>query len=107
LPAVWSFTSVVRTIGAGSLAQVIDMTSNNTTVQGGEQIFSFFSDAGTNTYDLGEVRDLGTGVISGDGSNATPGFPNGPDVLVIVANSVTSTATILSGVRISWTEAQA
>jgi hypothetical protein len=107
LPAVWAFTSVVSTIGAGSLAQVIDMTSNNTTVQGGEQIFSFFADAGTNTYELGDVRDLGTGILSGDGSNATPGFPNGPDVLVIVANSVTSTATVLSGVRVSWTEAQA
>lgn len=107
LPSTWAFTSVVATIGSGSLAQIIDMTSNNTTYTGGEQIFSFFADAGTNTYELDNVRDLGTGVISGDGSNATPGFPNGPDVLLIVANSVTSTATVLQGVRVSWTEAQA
>jgi len=107
LPTVWGFTSVVSLIGAGSLAQVIDMTSNNTTYTGGEQIFSFFADAGTNTYELDEVRDLGNTAIGGDGSNSTPGFPNGPDVLLIVANSVTSTNTTLRGVRISWTEAQA
>jgi len=107
LPVTWSFTSVVSTIGAGSLAQVIDMTSNNTTYSGGEQIFSFFADAGTNTYELDDVRDLGNVSIGGDGSNITPGFPNGPDVLLIVANSVTSTNTTLRGIRLSWTEAQA
>lgn len=98
---------MVSTIGAGSLAQVIDMTSNNTTYSGGEQIFSFFADAGTNTYELDEVRDLGNVAIGGDGSNITPGFPNGPDVLLIVANSVTSINTTLRGIRLSWTEAQA
>lgn len=107
LPSTWSFTSVVSTIGAGSLAQVIDMTSNNTTFTGGEQIFSFFADSGTNTYELGDVRDLGNVAIGGDGSNITPGFPNGPDVLLIVANSVSSAATTLRGIRLSWTEAQA
>jgi hypothetical protein len=107
IPDTWSFTSVLSSIGAGSLAQVIDHTSNNTTIQGGEQIFSFFADTGVQTYELDEVRDLGNGMLGGDGSNTTPGFPNGPDVLVLVANSVTTSNTILRGLRVSWTEAQA
>ena len=107
IPDTWGFTSVLTSIGSGSLAQVIDMTSNNTTIQGGEQIFSFFADSGVQTYELNEVRDLGNGMLGGDGSSTTPGFPNGPDVLVIIANSVTTSATILRGLRLSWTEAQA
>jgi hypothetical protein len=107
LPTTWGVTSVVSVIGSASLAQIIDHTSNNTTIQGGEQIFSFFADAGTNTYNLNEVRDLGNSILGGDGSNRTPGYPVGPDVLVIMANSVTSTTTNLRGLRISWTEAQA
>ncbi len=107
LPTTWGVTSVVSVIGSASLAQIIDHTSNTTTLQGGEQIFSFFADSGTNTYDLNEVRDLGNSVLGGDGSNRTPGYPVGPDVLVIVANSVSSAATTLRGLRISWTEAQA
>jgi hypothetical protein len=107
IPDTWSFTSVLSSIGAGSLAQVIDHTSNNTTIQGGEQIFSFFADSGVQTYALDEVRDLGNSMVGGDGSSTTPGFPNGPDVLVLVANSVTTSNTILRGLRVSWTEAQA
>jgi hypothetical protein len=107
LPTTWGVTSVVSVIGSASLAQVIDHTSNNTTIQGGEQIFSFFADSGTNTYDLKEVRDLGNSLLGGEGSNRSPGYPNGPDILVIMANSVTSTTTNLRGLRISWTEAQA
>jgi hypothetical protein len=107
LPATWATTSVVSVIGSGSLAQVIDHPAANTTILGGEQIFSFFADIGVNTYELSEVRDLGNSTMGGDGSNSAPGFPNGPDVLVLVANSVTSTTTILRGLRISWTEAQA
>jgi hypothetical protein len=107
LPTTWGVTSVISVIGSASFAQIIDHTSNNTTIQGGEQIFSFFADVGTNTYDLKEVRDLGNSILGGDGSTRTPGYPNGPDVLVIMANSVTSTTTNLRGLRISWTEAQA
>jgi hypothetical protein len=107
LPGTWSFTSVVTAIGSGSLAQVIDHTSNNTTIQQGEQIFAFFADSGVNSYNLGDVRDLGNCAIGGDGSNIAPGFPNGPDVLTIVATNVSSGAVTLQGVRISWTEAQA
>lgn len=107
LPDRWATTSVVSSIGAGSLAQIIDHTSVTQTVFGGEQIFSFYADQGVNTYELADVRDLGNCILGGDGSRTTPGFPNGPDVLTICANNVSSGAVVLQGLRISWTEAQA
>jgi hypothetical protein len=110
LPTDWATTSVVSLIGAASLAQIIDHASSSTGVTitlGGEQIFSFLADTGVNTYELKDVRDLGNSILGGDGSNATPGFPNGPDILVIVANNVSSATTVIEGARLSWTEAQA
>lgn len=106
-PDSWTTTSVVSTIGSGSLAQIIDHSSNTTIISGGEQIFGFVTGAAGDTYDLGAVRDLGTSVISGDGSNRTPGYPNGPDILTIVLRNATAGAVQITNLRLSWTEAQA
>lgn len=107
-PTSWRTSSITASIGSGSLAQVIDHTSNTVAITGGEQIFGFVSTINAaETYDLGLVRDLGTSIISGDGSQRTPGYPNGPDILTIVARNVSSTATSVNNFRISWTEAQA
>jgi len=107
-PSNWTTTSVAGSIGAGSLAQVIDHTGNTTIVSGGEQIFSFVTSAGADNYDLGQVRDLGNSILAGDGSVKTPGFPNGPDILTIVLrNTNVGTAVNVSQLRFSWTEAQA
>jgi hypothetical protein len=106
--STWSYTSVTTAIGSGSLAQIIDHTSNTIAITGGEQIFGFVSTINAaETYDLGAVRDLGTSMISGDGSQRSPGYPNGPDILTIVARNISSTATSVNNFRISWTEAQA
>lgn len=107
LPGSWLTTSIVSTIGSGSLAQVIDHTGNTTIVSGGEQIFGFVTGTGGDTYDISQVRDLGTSIISGDGSVKTPGYPNGPDILTIVVRNTGATTATLSNIRISWTEAQA
>ena len=106
-PGSWITTSVVSTIGSGSLAQIIDHTSNTTVATGGEQIFGFVTSAGGDTYDISNVRDLGTSILSGDGSARTPGYPNGPDILTIVLRNVSSTAVVVNNLRLSWTEAQA
>ena len=115
-------------VGSGSLAQVIfhDNTgvlgsggSTYTPVaatgssSGGDTIFSFYTDntgGATNPsvtrFDLNSIRELGTSILSGNGSTTTPGFPNGPDVLTIVVTNIgSSTADV--NVRMSWTEAQA
>jgi len=107
MPGQWAVTSISTLTGSGSLAQYCDFTSTTQTCIGGEQIFSFFADSGADTYALNEVRELGSSILGGDGSNATPGFPVGPDVLVIVANNISSSATRVEGARLSWTEAQA
>jgi hypothetical protein len=117
LPTAWETQSV----GSGSLAQIIFHNTSGTagadtsataTVSGGDTIFSFYTDnaGGTNLsatrYDLESIKELGTSILSGNGSSLTPGFPNGPDVLTIVATNIgASTAKVSS--RISWTEAQA
>jgi hypothetical protein len=120
IPSTWQTTSV----GSGSLAQVIyfDNYTNlyastpvNATgaIVGGDRIFGFYTDnaGGTNfsttTYDLSKVRDLGTGILSGDGNATNPSYPNAPDVLVIVARNLASTGTANIAARIGWTEAQA
>jgi hypothetical protein len=105
-PSVWSLTSVTRTIGTGSLAQIIDHTGATVRVTGGEQIFGFITTPNTSdTYDISNVRDLGNSVVGGDGSNRNPGYPNGPDILTIVARTIG--ATTLNNIRLTWTEAQA
>jgi len=106
-PAIWAVTSVVSSIGVGSLAQIVDHTGNTTIVAGGEQIFGFVSANAGDTYDISQVRDLGNSIYGGDGSNKTPGFPVGPDILTIVVRNTSPSAAVVNNFRLSWTEAQA
>jgi len=106
-PGDWSVTSLVVSIGTGSLAQIIDHTGTTTIIQGGEQIFGFVTGNSADNYDISRVRDLGTSILSGDGSNKTPGFPNGPDVLTIVIKNSGGAPAQVNNIRLSWTEAQA
>ena len=120
IPTEWE---AVR-VGSGSLAQVIyhdgtgvrgtgsPVTSPTNTVTGGDRIFAFYTEnaGGTNfsvtAFDAKKVRDLANCILNGNGSQANPSFPNGPDVLTITATNLgSSAANILC--RISWTEAQA
>jgi hypothetical protein len=115
LPTSWTTNKV----GAGSLAQVVyfDGTgvanaspiSATGTFVGGDRIFGFYAELGASysvtTTDLNGVRDLGTSILSGDGSSTAPGYPNGPDMLLVCATNLATTANIAC--RVSWTEAQA
>jgi hypothetical protein len=117
IPADWE----LKRVPGGSLAQVIyhDSTGNVgttvttpiSTVQGGDQAFAFYvsgtaTEYATTTFDLSKVRDLGTSILSGNGNSSAPGFPNGPDILTIVATNLGLTSSDISA-RLSWTEAQA
>lgn len=118
-PAAWTTVSV----GSGSLAQVAywDTTAAYAatpstatgTVVGGDRIFGFYAEnSGGANYsatraELQEVRDLGTSILSGEGSAAAPCYPNGPDVLVICATLLEATGTKNLATRVAWTEAQA
>jgi hypothetical protein len=124
-PACWETFN----IGSGSLAQVIFHDNTGVlgsggstytpvtatgTYSGGDTIFSFYTDnsggssnPSVTRFDLDSIRELGTSVLSGNGSVTTPGFPNGPDVLTIVVTNLSSAAAADVNVRMSWTEAQA
>ena len=117
--AATNWTTV--SVGSGSLAQVyyFDATGAPGTqatasgvFTGGDRIFGAYTDnaGGTNfsttRIDLDEIRDLGTSVLSGDGSVTNWGYPNGPDILVISARNLGAAAANIA-CRLSWTEAQA
>jgi len=95
-----------------SLAQVAVNTTGAVSVFGGESVAAAYCAAGTvSNLDLSQVRDLGNSILGGGTSNVIPttaaGFyPDGPDILYVVAQAVSSTSgTILA--RLSWKEAQA
>jgi hypothetical protein len=118
IPEAWANNRV----GSGSLAQIIyhdntgipgsPVLSPTNTVSGGDRVFAFYTDNGGGTnysvtrIDLTKARDLGNSILNGDGSTATPGFPNAPDILTIVATNLGSSAANISAV-LAWTEAQA
>ena len=109
-------------VGSGSLAQVLYFDNCGPgagaaqtvsgLVTGGDSVFSFYTENGSttsfnsSTFDLRSIRDLGNSLQSGNGNVSTPGFPNGPDILVIQATNIGSASSQI-GARISWTEAQA
>ena len=99
-------------VDSPSLSQLISHEKGDT-VSGGLKVFTFRAAGGTGggsettTLDLSKLIDLGNSIQGGDGV-----FPNGPDVLTIVANIVDSsgvdatTPYTVSG-KISWAESQA
>ena len=100
-------------VGGSSLAQYINHGSN-TFVTGGETIFSAFTNASggitnftTTSYDLPLVRDLGNSILGGGSPVPNTGvFPDGPDMITIVAQNLSGLPTQIFS-RLSWTEAQA
>jgi hypothetical protein len=111
--------------GGASLAQYF-IYGTATTMAGGESIGGFYlnppSTVGSTSYtttgiDLNQVRDLGNSVLGGGsadtqskngnhGSACQMYYPNGPDVVTIMATNMTATASNIFS-RLSWTEAQA
>ena len=113
------------TVGSGSLAQVVYFDGTDTynatpatatgSFTGGDRIFALYTEnsGGTNfsatRYELDKVRDLGTSILSGDGAagNVNPGYPVGPDILLISARNIAPSGNSNIACRVSWTEAQA
>lgn len=94
-----------------SLAQVA-VNVNAVTVTGGESVFAAYSNTSGNTsFDLSIVRDLGNSIIGGGTSNTVPTaqanfYPDGPDILYIVATPLSATSSTIQA-RLNWKEAQA
>jgi hypothetical protein len=106
-----SFTSIATgNQVSSSLAQVAVNTSNTATITGGESVTALYSN-GVNTLDLGQVRDLGNSILGGGTANTVPTaqanvYPDGPDILYVVATNTTGSAVTMLA-RINWKEAQA
>ena len=99
-------------VGGSSLAQFIFHTTG-TTITGGETVYGFYLNSSgatggsTTQQDLVLVRDLGTSILGGGSALANTGiYPDGPDVITIVAQNLVATSGNLQA-RLSWTEAQA
>ena len=98
-----------QNVGGSSLAQYA-LHANATTIVGGENIFSFFTQsAGQTQQDMTLVRDLGTSILGGGTTNFANvllgKYPDGPDMITVCATPLQNTGNI--NARISWTEAQA
>ena len=95
-----------------SLAQINFNTTNTVTISAGESLAAVYTAvSGPTTIDLSQVRDLGNSILGGGTSNTIPisqaGFyPDGPDILYVVAIPLSATSATIQA-RISWKEAQA
>ena len=99
----------IATAVNSSLAQIADYAGGSTQILGGEVTGGFWV-SGTGSVDLSNVRDLGNSILGGGGFTANNQvYPDGPDVLTIVATNYTpaSVPSVSLQSRISWTEAQA
>ena len=99
---------------SSSLAQVAvnGATGTTATINGGESIAAAYVQAGgVTTLDLNQVRDIGNSILGGGPNNTVPTsqanlYPDGPDIIYIVATPISATAGTIQA-RISWKEAQA
>lgn len=107
------FVAPVQQAGGitSSLAQIA-LNTNAVTVTGGESVAAAFTNpTGVTTLDLSNVRDLGNSILGGGTSNTVPtaqsGFyPDGPDILYVVAVPLSATSSTIQA-RLGWKEAQA
>jgi len=96
-----------------SISQIAVNTTNTVTISGGESIAAFYSNsAGQTTYDLTSLSAIGNSALGGGTSNSTPtsqsGFyPDGPDILYVVATTLSAGASNTVVARINWQESQA
>ena len=95
---------------SSSLAQVAVNTNNAATITGGESVTALYAN-GVQQLDLSSVRDLGNSILGGGTVNTVPTtqagvYPDGPDILYVVATNTTGSAVTLLA-RVNWKEAQA
>ena len=97
--------------GGSSLSQVATHAVLQT-YAGGESIAAAYTNSnGQTTLDLTQVRDLGNAILGGGTNNTVPTttdnlYPDGPDVLTVVATNIGAAAATIQA-RLTWTEAQA
>lgn len=113
VPTSTSFVVSGSITGTSSGTGTVTAAAPSGWVTGGDSVFSFFTENGggasnynSSVYDLTGIRELGNSILSGNGTVSTPGYPVGPDLLVILATNIGTASSNISA-RISWSEAQA
>ena len=103
VPTLWTSINSPQNGSQPSFAQVCTTFTGNYVVGSGERIFSTISNAGQNTLDLTNLKEICNGVIGGNNI-----FPDGPDTLLVQV-SVPSGFNSLNQISINlfWSEAQA
>lgn len=107
------FVAPVQQAGGitSSLAQIA-LNTNAITVTGGESVFAGYTNpTGVTRLDLAAVRDLGNSILGGGTTNVVPAtqsnfYPDGPDILYVVAIPLSATSSTIVA-RLGWKEAQA
>ena len=109
-----SFTSIAQSgTNTDSISQVAVNTTNTITISGGTSIAAFYSNSSDQTtYDLSYIAPVGNGALGGGISNTVPttqaGFyPDGPDIVYVVATTPTAGASNTILARLNWVESQA
>jgi hypothetical protein len=97
--------------GGSSLAQIALHTAGQTYLAGESIAAAYTNTNGQTTLDLTQVRDLGNAILGGGTTNAITAttenlYPDGPDVLTVVATNIGAAAANIQA-RLTWTEAQA
>jgi hypothetical protein len=105
-------TDEFQNVDEPSLCQLVKHGPNDV-ITGGSKILSFRASGSgdgntfSTEYDLTKLSDLGNSILGGDGV-----YPNGPDLLCVVANIVDSTGVSVANpysvsARVTWQESQA
>lgn len=104
IPTYWTAINSPQNGSQPSFAQVSTVFSGNYVVGSGERIFSTISNAGQNTLDLTNLKEICNGTIGGNNM-----FPDGPDTLLVQVAVPTGTFSTLTAISINlfWSEAQA
>ena len=95
-----------------SIVQVSSQTATTATFTGGESIAAAFTNSsGQTTLDLTAVSAIGNAILGGGLTNTVPTsyagqYPDGPDILYVVAFNTAATASTIIA-RLSWQESQA
>jgi hypothetical protein len=96
----WQSVNTVALGSQPSFAQI--STSSSTTATPGEQIFATLGQPnGFSEIDLSNLKELSNSAIGGYNN-----FPDGPDVLAIVVNNLSSSSADVN-LNLFWSEAQA
>jgi len=106
-------TPVQGGTNTSSLVQIAINTTNTITISGGESIAAFYSNSSGQTgYPLASISAIGNSANGGGTSNSVPTsqagmFPDGPDILYVVATTLSAGGSNTIAARLNWQESQA